>query len=73
LANYPWQSDTPGKAGGLVSVTASQAIALLNRHSGISKTIAIRSTVDRSSASVKASAPMSGLSGHKREPDSGSV
>lgn len=52
-------------------MTASKAIALLNRHSGISKAVAIRSTVDHSPALVKANAPISGLSGHKREPDSG--
>ena len=40
------QSDSPGKAGGLVSVTASKAVVLLHRQSAMSKEAGVRKALD---------------------------
>ena len=49
-----YQSDTPGKAGGLLSTTASKAVVLLNRRSGTSKgAVVCNALKDRSGSSVR--------------------
>ena len=57
------QSDTPGEAGGLMSVTASKAVVLLNRQSGISREAIIRNALDNQ-ACISASQCLYG--GHVR-------